>query len=310
MVLYVLLSLLIIVIYVSSYNPLIGFLSTPLSNCPKIDSNNFTSCITNFYVEFIKNVGGIPVSIDYNSNNIEFYTVLNKVDAVFLLGGDFDITNKSSKYFKAVQLIYSYSLEEKMPLIGICNGMEIISILAADDVEILSLNKFDAEFISLPLNISNDNTFINNFPNDIINILKTENVSFNYHHDGIKPIDFYNNKKISDNYQIVATNIDRNGVSFISIFEAKEYPIYGLQFHPERIYDFCLDNINHNEKSIKANTEFGFIRKAKLYRFEKNQNILITDKVDNYNQSNINDILIYRHKMIYFNETCGYIYYI
>ena len=49
-------------------------------------------------------------------------------------------------------------------------------------------------------------------------------------------------------------NNDREGLEFISTFESKQYPMYGVQFHPEKnIYEFV--NQKHNHATIPHTRE-------------------------------------------------------
>ena len=40
---------------------------------------------------------------------------------------------------------------------------------------------------------------------------------------------------MDDFWTILATNTDKDGLEFISALEAKDYPFYATQFHPEKI---------------------------------------------------------------------------
>lgn len=55
-------------------------------------------------------------------------------------------------------------------------------------------------------------------------------------------------------WRILATNKDKNELEFISVFESKDYPFYGIQFHPEKNqYEFILDkNIPHSLNAVKV----------------------------------------------------------
>jgi anthranilate/para-aminobenzoate synthase component II len=81
-------------------------------------------------------------------------------------------------------------------------------------------------------------------------------VQINFHHDGVEPEVFNATPKLvhlsSFNrlefaltyrsrlwqynfYNVLSTNADRKGKVFVSSIEAKQYPIYGVQYHPERV---------------------------------------------------------------------------
>ena len=83
-----------------------------------------------------------------------------------------------------------------------------------------------------------------------------------------------NTPKLANFYNILSTNKDRQGVEFVSSIEAKNYPIYGTQWHPEKpSYEWKeFDNgapredINHTAASVQvqqymANFLVGLARK-------------------------------------------------
>lgn len=96
----------------------------------------------------------------------------------------------------------------------------------------------------------------NGISTDSLRVLATQNVTMNFHHDGVKPSTYESNPKLKLFYNILSLNVDRKGpisrnnsgesqelgVAFISTMEAKEWPIYGVQWHPERNqYEFYPD---------------------------------------------------------------------
>lgn len=67
------------------------------------------------------------------------------------------------------------------------------------------------------------------------------------HSKGIKKDCFMNKKS---NYKIIATSIGDDNTEFISIFEHSKYPIYAVQFHPERtIYEMIEQHDLHRSFS-------------------------------------------------------------
>jgi len=62
----------------------------------------------------------------------------------------------------------------------------------------------------------------------------SKNVTMNNHQNGIDPASFQNNMALSSMFDMLSTNVDRKGRGFVSSMEAKFYPFYGVQFHPEK----------------------------------------------------------------------------
>ena len=68
-------------------------------------------------------------------------------------------------------------------------------------------------------------------------------------------------------YDISATSQDDNGLTFIASIEAKNYPIWGVQFHPEKnIYEWRQTSIPHSAKSVAAGQYFAnfFVNEGQL----------------------------------------------
>jgi hypothetical protein len=57
---------------------------------------------------------------------------------------------------------------------------------------------------------------------------------------------------------VTSTNKDYEGLEFVSSFEHKQYPIYGVQFHPEKnAYEWKLTkNIPHASSGIAVGQYF------------------------------------------------------
>lgn len=85
---------------------------------------------------------------------------------------------------------------------------------------------------------------------DIIEILKKENVTYNAHSYCLLEDDLTRN----DFWRILTTNHDVNGIEFVSTFESIEYPFYGVQFHPEKNSFEFKDGINipHTCNAVKV----------------------------------------------------------
>jgi gamma-glutamyl hydrolase len=57
---------------------------------------------------------------------------------------------------------------------------------------------------------------------------------------------------------VTSTNKDNQGLEFVSSFEHRQYPIYGVQFHPERnAYEWKVSKINpHSANAIAVGQYF------------------------------------------------------
>merc|ERR1712110_688780 len=70
-------------------------------------------------------------------------------------------------------------------------------------------------------------------------------ISYNAHEQGIEPESFAANKGLTDAFNVLATGRGRKRKSFVAQIEGKKYPIYGNQFHPEKI-QFVHNPFDHH----------------------------------------------------------------
>jgi gamma-glutamyl hydrolase len=116
-------------------------------------------------------------------------------------------------------------------------GFQLLSILIANDSNVLCENCFDSYNLPLPLDFTSlaaNSRLYGNLPNDVIQSFATKNITINLHHDGVAPSTYENNPRLSSFVNLLSTNVDRKGNPFGSSFEAKKVPIYATQYHPER----------------------------------------------------------------------------
>lgn len=105
----------------------------------------------------------------------------------------------------------------------------------------------------MPLDVTNaarQSRLFADMPARAWSVVTKQAVTYNSHHYGVLPTAYSPGSKLDSFYgesarhrssvlncvcalEILSTNVDRNGKRFVSAIEAKAYPIYGLQFHPE-----------------------------------------------------------------------------
>ena len=75
----------------------------------------------------------------------------------------------------------------------------------------------------------------------------------NNHEYGISPADFLANNHLRRFYNIIATSVDDNGKEYVAAIEGTMYPVYGVQWHPERqkttgsFIDFFISELKKNK---------------------------------------------------------------
>lgn len=76
---------------------------------------------------------------------------------------------------------------------------------------------------------------------------------------------------LTDVFRVMSYNVDQHGLEFISTIEEKQYPFYGLQFHPEKNdYEWVRGrNIPHGTDATIIDQYFAsfFIDEGNLYLY-------------------------------------------
>lgn len=101
--------------------------------------------------------GGLnPVFIPYNATDEDLYHILGQVNGVFFTGGDLNLWNPETglphPYSVTAQKILDYAIKttdggDYFPIMGVCQGHELLHILVANDTRILGYS--NAENVNL-----------------------------------------------------------------------------------------------------------------------------------------------------------------
>jgi len=169
--------------------------------------------------KLLNELGVLQIILPNNKQIIDNRIIDNyDLDGVILTGGELEVNGleKNTGQIKRNEFensLISYCIKEKIPILGICRGMQILNIF------------FGGELINLK-NHSGQSHKIKNLSRDK-NLPKKVN---SFHDFGI------DEKRLPKNFNIVAT--DGNGV--IEAFEDKNIKILGIMWHPERNKKFDL----------------------------------------------------------------------
>ena len=200
----------------------------------------------NAYIEAVKATGGEPVYLEQATDLESAKENLKKVDCIIMAGGE-DVNptmygeemseNCEEPYDERDSSDYYYisaAIEEDMPLLGTCRGMQMLNVVLGGTLYQDLLTEYgneishrDPELIDFTyhnIEIEKDSL--------LYEAMKAENLEVNsWHHQGIKDL--------GKGLKIVALADD-------GMIEAIEYTaasyIYGVQFHPEwHIVEGTLD---------------------------------------------------------------------
>ncbi|XP_014472570.1 PREDICTED: chitobiosyldiphosphodolichol beta-mannosyltransferase-like [Dinoponera quadriceps] len=262
--------------------PIIGILTQEIDyHLNLTHPGQYHSYIAASYVKFVEGAGARPVPIWIGGNDSYYEDVLSKVNGVLWPGGS-TYFNQSDGYADAGAAIYRIAKKindrgEYFPILGICLGFELLTYVAANGVE--HRNVCFSQNQALALEFKPDFNKSNLFqyaPSDVVEILKLERVTANFHmfcvtEEGLRSVN------LTDEFRVMSLNHDKMGQKFISTLEHKNYPFYGIQFHPEKnLYEWKTSkNIPHGADAIRVAQYFAdfFINEARrnTHRFSSPQ---------------------------------------
>eukprot|EP00590_Aulacoseira_subarctica_P005037 CAMPEP_0172433398 /NCGR_PEP_ID=MMETSP1064-20121228/67993_1 /TAXON_ID=202472 /ORGANISM="Aulacoseira subarctica , Strain CCAP 1002/5" /LENGTH=284 /DNA_ID=CAMNT_0013181301 /DNA_START=77 /DNA_END=931 /DNA_ORIENTATION=- len=185
------------------------------------------------YVKWLESAGARAIAIPFDAPDDIVESIFLQVNGILFPGGATTDMPSSAKR------IWNLAKEANdngdfFPLWGTCLGFELMVMLAADDNSIMH-SGFDSYNISLPLFFTKEAPSSRMFQSKKIrNIAESNNITMNNHQNGIEPNRFREHEILNQLYNILSTNVDRRGREFVSSIEAKNYPFYAVQYHPEK----------------------------------------------------------------------------
>jgi gamma-glutamyl hydrolase len=235
--------------------PIIGVLTQPATGAL---AKYGASYIAAGYVKWLESAGARVVPIHHTLAEADVETLVRRLNGVLFPGGGVEF---AGHYWAVVTTIVRTvralnTAGVHMPLWGTCLGFEELVCAIAEDAACLDTG-LDSEDLLIPLDVTpvaRKSKLFATATNDVFGILSTENTTHNNHVCGIATKRFENNKKLMAFFDVLSTNNDRRGFNFVSTIESKTMPIYGLQWHPEKVpFEWGPAWINHSGRSVLAN---------------------------------------------------------
>lgn len=262
------------------------------------------------YVKFLEQAGARVVPIHYNSTDEELITLVSKLNGVLYAGGSTVLNNEDgslTEYSRKGKVILDKVKEmndngSHVPVWAVCLGFQEITVIEAPYPDVLIHNKFDsdnvANNITFPHGVSNSKLY-GSLPTELIIAIQAENITYNSHHDGVYPKTYEAHESLRQ-YHMLGVSYDNKGVEYVAVVEHKKYPIFGMQYHPEKnafIWKTDLF-VPHSQTAIKLEQALAnfFVTEAK-----KNAN-----KFDS--EAELRKLLIENNKVIFTEENVQDIY--
>ena len=249
--------------------PIIGILANG-PNCTSLNPpySFHDAYIAASYVKWVESQGARVVPIPWFIDPAALDRLMPFLNGFVLPGGGVPFFTPDgsalSPYGRVTKQIFdhvvtSFESGESVPLWGTCLGHEVMLLHASgDDAAIITSHV--VENVSLPINFTAaaaTSRMWGTAPPDVINTLSTTASTINLHQKGVSPSDFAANPLLSSRLSILSTNVDGQGLEFVSSTEGKNsLPLFSTQWHSEKnSFEFSLGvAINHSYEAVVANT--------------------------------------------------------
>jgi gamma-glutamyl hydrolase len=200
-----------------------------------------SSCFNSYYAEWLSAAGARVIGIPFDASDALLDEILSGVSAVVWPGGDVYLESNTTLYQTARKIMDRVLTENQkgrlFPLLGICQGYELMAALVAGTTHVLSRDSYHADGVALPIRFTRhvqQSPFFATVGADVVKILASNKVATHIHADGVTPDAFMSNRNLAALFNIVATTEDLDGKPMVSIMEGKKWPLIGFQWHPER----------------------------------------------------------------------------
>lgn len=236
------------------YRPVIGMVAIPNDEDFQ-ERPNTRAFLRSTYVRFFESAGMRVVPILYNSSFEEIDDILKKVNGmrhlgVVFTGGSTKLSTYVpggmiySQFMTAIDYIVDKTIEKNksgqyFPLMGICLGLEVLSIAISDSCVLTATDAWNyTANVYWTEKVPTSKLFKNANPKTLY-FLNQYNMTNQNHNWGVTPETFksksyLDDPKLNSFFEVLGYSIDMSGKPYIAFMESKRYPIYAFMFHPEK----------------------------------------------------------------------------
>ena len=224
------------------------------------------------YVKFLESSGArvVPIFNDLTEN--ETKEIFKSINGAVFPGGIVNLF--TSGYANVSRRIFQLAKKRNddggyFPIMGMCLGHQILAAVVNNNTDNRILT--DSYNMTAPLNLPKnfrDSKLFRDIPKDRVEAFNATLITPHFHNLSLPVRLFQESEELKDFYKVLTTNIDRHGVEFVSTMEAKNYPFYSMQWHPEKCpFEWVsMKAIPHFLPSIQLSQYISnfFVEEAKL----------------------------------------------
>ncbi len=229
----------------------------------KAELSAYNYMIPASYVHWVGQAGGRVLPILLDQPDAYYEEAFAMTNGILFPGGNQGI-DPSDIYTEEGELLWnlakgSNDAGDYYPIWGTCLGFEELSVLETGNGAVISDNVV-ATNLPLPLQLTStaaQSRLFQSFPEALVTALATEALAFNSHEHGLLVSEYDSNSALNGFFDMLSFNDAPAGEAFVSTMEARNYPFYGTQWHPEKnnfewSQNSSYSNIPHSPNAVLA----------------------------------------------------------
>ena len=196
---------------------------------PQVSASYLTA-----YKEWVAQEGAESLVLPESFNGTQLEAIFLSTNGFLIPGGSAGLSTSARALIE--RAIHANKGGDFYPVWGTCDGFEWLMEIFGGMGDIVA--GFDSEYMPAKLTFTpaaKTSRLYAGANASLIRWLATEPITYNAHHAGITPSSAAANKGLTQTIDVLSTSVDRKGKVYVAQFEAKTLPIYGNQFHPEKI---------------------------------------------------------------------------
>lgn len=247
--------------------PIIGIMAQGLPPLTQEMYPAYNSFIAASYVKAVESSGARVVPIPVRRNETYYRELLQSLNGVVLPGGT-PLWPPNNPYYDAATIIYKIALEMNQkgtafPILAVCLGFVYLVTIANGHHNFLYNCSIGAD--NLPLQFVQpykQTALFKDANEEVYSILSSSDVTVNHHTWCALEKDFVRWSPLKNEWTITSVSTSSAGLTpdleFIATMEHKEYPFFGVQFHPEKIAFEWNPSFGypHSREAVIANRYF------------------------------------------------------
>ena len=226
----------------------------------------FKSLIPASYAEWIEQLGANVIPIPYTLDQDQIKTLMYQLNGLLLPGGGTQVFGPSLYEFYRSRVYYVLDIAKELnekgihfPVWGTCMGYEQIVNWASGFTiwPTIVANYHVPRRVHWNKKLLKNSKFRKYLSDKDLSALENQQISFFNHKFSISKENFEKNQHLKASMLPIGETYSKEGVDFQSAVEGKNLPIFGTQFHPEKI------QFEHTKATVGINISKSAVQEAK-----------------------------------------------